>query len=74
MAFIPDPTREIQNRIRELAKSNQATMDNQELAEREEAADAYAGENEKHFVDYGEDCKNASVKAKVNVRRIQKEC
>lgn len=74
MAFIPDPTREIQDRIRELTKSNQATMDNQELAEREEAADAYAGENEKHFVDYGEDCKNASIKAKVNVRRIQKEC
>jgi hypothetical protein len=60
MAFVDDPTREIQDRIRELAKTNQATiateMDEQELDEREIAAQRYAGE------------------AMTNIRAIQKEC
>ena len=74
MAFIEDPTREIQNRIRQLAKANQAVMDDQELDEREEAAGRYAGENESHFVDYCEDCRKTSVNAMTNIRKIQKEC
>lgn len=72
--FIQDPTREIQDRIRDLAKSNQATMDEHELDEREDAAQRYAGENEKHFVGYAEDCRKTSVNAMVNIRKIQKEC
>lgn len=72
--FIQDPTREIQDRIRDLAKSNQATMDEHELDEREDAAQRYAGENEKHFVGYVEDCRKTSVNAMVNIRKIQKEC
>lgn len=78
MAFIPDPTREIQDRIRQLAKDNQATidasMDDQELDEREEAAQSYAGEDEQHFVDFAEDCRKTSVSAMTNIRKIQKEC
>jgi hypothetical protein len=74
MAFVEDPARAIQDRIRELAKSNQAVMDDQELDEREEAAGRYAGENESHFVDYCEDCRKTSVNAMVNIRKIQKEC
>lgn len=76
MAFIEDPTRMIQDRIRELAKSNQANieMDDQELDQREEAAQRYAGEDEKHFVSYCEDCRKTSVNAMTNIRAIQKEC
>ena len=76
MAFISDPKREILDRIRQLAKDNQANikLDDQELAEREEAAGRYAGENEAHFVDYAEDCRKTSVNAMVNIRSIQKEC
>jgi hypothetical protein len=74
MAFVEDPTRAIQDRIRELAKSNQAVMDDQELDEREDAAKRYAGENESHFVDYAEDCRKTSVNAMTNIRKIQKEC
>lgn len=74
MAFIEDPTRAVQDRVRQLARENQQSMDDQELSERAEAADAYAGEDPKHFVDYGEDCRNASVKAMVPIRKIQKEC
>ena len=76
MAFIDNPTREIQDRIRQLAKENQATidMDEQELNEREIAAGRYAGENEGHFVDYAEDCRRTSVGAMTDIRRIQSEC
>ncbi|MDO9566670.1 MAG: hypothetical protein Q7J15_08020 [Candidatus Desulfaltia sp.] len=74
MVFVPDPARDIQDRIRHLAKDNQATMDEQELSQREEAAGRYAGENESHFVDYCEDCRRTSVSAMINIRKIQKEC
>jgi len=75
MAFIPDPTREIQDRLRELAKTKGVPeMDEQELDERENAAKRYAGENEAHFVAYAEDCRKTSVDAMVNIREIQKEC
>ena len=49
-------------------------MDAQELAEREEAAKAYAGENEKHFVEYLEDCVATSMNANEEVREVQDEC
>lgn len=76
MAFIEDPTRKIQDRLRELAGKDPSVveMDSQELGEREEAAQRYAGENEAHFVDYAEDCRKTSANAMVNIRRIQKEC
>ena len=74
MAFIGDITKETFRRIRELARTKLQITDEQELGEREDAAQAYAGETPKHFVDYKTDCKNQSVKASVNIRQIQKEC
>ncbi len=69
---VSDPRDEVFNRIREIM-SRPAThvIDRQERFEREEAADAYAGENEKHFADYARDCIEQSRKAMHEVRRIQ---
>ncbi|MFA5381978.1 MAG: hypothetical protein WC356_02345 [Candidatus Micrarchaeia archaeon] len=49
-------------------------MDPKEQAEREEAASAYAGESPGHFVDYCMDCVDTSVKAMLDIRRMQEEC
>jgi hypothetical protein len=43
-------------------------MDVKELEERTAAAQAYAGENEKHFVDYCQDCIDSSRKAHEEIR------
>ena len=73
--FIDDPTIEVKQLLRELAKGPDVPMmDERELAEREEAAQAYAGEDEPHFVDYLEDCVKTSVDAMREVRRSQAEC
>jgi len=50
------------------------TMDPQELAEREAAARAYAGENEKHFAAYLQDCVKQSVRANTEIRKTQAHC
>jgi hypothetical protein len=50
------------------------SMDPQELADREAAAQAYGRENEKHFVDYLTDCVQTSVNAMRNIRLEQREC
>jgi spore coat protein CotH len=55
---MPDPTFDLLNRKREmetLSPYKGIAMDEQELAEREEAAEAYSGEYEQHFVDYAND-------------------
>ena len=49
-------------------------MDPKEKAEREEAARAYAGESPQHFVDYGRDCVDLSVRSKEDIRQMQEEC
>jgi hypothetical protein len=49
-------------------------MDSKELAERTEAAWAYADEDEKHFVDYCEECVQTSVTAMLDIRTMQDEC
>lgn len=49
-------------------------MDERELSEREEAAQAYAGENEKHFVDYVMDCVDESIEANKDIRNTWSEC
>jgi hypothetical protein len=72
MAFIDDPREEIKKRIRELKRG--PILDEKELTEREEAAEAYAGENPKHFVDYCHDCINTSRRATEKIRQMQKEC
>ena len=48
--------------------------DAKELAEREEAAQAYAGEDENHFVRYMEDCVDVSVRTMKDIRDQQSEC
>ncbi|MFZ5452443.1 MAG: hypothetical protein ACOZF2_11335 [Thermodesulfobacteriota bacterium] len=75
MAFIEDPRKGVKSRISEIERQATASgMDAQELAEREEAAQAYAGENEKHFVEYLEDCVQVSMNANDEVRKVQDEC
>jgi len=55
-------------------KPEKLAIDDQELRERESAAQRYAGEDEAHFIAYGNDCIDTSVKANIDLRRIQKEC
>ncbi|HAJ26817.1 MAG TPA: hypothetical protein DCG53_06155, partial [Syntrophus sp. (in: bacteria)] len=73
-----DPTQELLDRKRaierRIAAIETGQIDTQELAEREEAAAAYAGENEQHFASYLQDCINQSVKANTEIRRIQAHC
>lgn len=72
--FLPDPREEVRRRILELESSlKPSEIDALELKEREEAAQAYAGENERHFVDYCEECIRDSVRAMERIRRLQKE-
>lgn len=48
--------------------------DDQEMAEREEAAVAYAGESPEHFIAYGEDCIDESDEATKDIRSEQDAC
>jgi len=73
MAII-DPV-DIKKRIAEIAsETSSKRFDDQELGEREEAATRYAGENEKHFVDYCYDNIRVSTSSMTEVRAAQKEC
>ena len=75
MPFIPDPAEEIKRRLTELKRAESVSdMDDQELDERSEAASRYAGENERHFIDYGMDCVKTSVDSMRKIRKTQKEC
>lgn len=78
MREIADPREALLKRKREMDSAERRTlaamMDEQETAERTEAAQAYAGENEKHFVDFLQDCVKTSVKANEEVRRVQAHC
>jgi hypothetical protein len=51
-----------------------AEPDEQELKERQEAAQAYGEENEAHFVDYLMDCVKQSVRAYEDIRDVQAAC
>lgn len=55
-------------------KPEKLALDEQELAEREAAAKRYFGETPEHFIAYGDDCINTSVKANEDLRKAQKEC
>jgi len=78
--MIADPAEELLKRAAEIrrreedARNGGAVMDAQELAEREEAAQAYAGEDEKHFTDYLADCIKTSVTSMETIREIQSHC
>jgi len=56
------------------AAQNIGNIDENEMAEREAAAKAYAGENEKHFASYLQDCVNQSVRANSEIRKTQAHC
>lgn len=74
-AWVKDPMEEIKKRGRDIErKANSLDIDDKEMAEREEAADAYAGENEQHFVDYCMDCVSTSVEATKDIRIAQDMC
>ena len=48
--------------------------DAQEMAERTDAAQAYAGESPRHFVDYVDECVRTSSTATREVRAMQRQC
>lgn len=64
---------ELKNRGREIIVRDNS-IDLQEKKEREEAAGRYAVENEKHLVDYINDCIKTSVDAKKEIRAMQDYC
>ena len=79
MIRFTDPTDELKDRKRAIDTAEYAPvledlMDERELAERKEAAKAYATENEKHFVDYCYDCIEQSVQSRKDIRRVQEDC
>lgn len=66
----------VANRIAELQRGPLPAQieDAQELAEREEAAQAYAGEDERHFVEYVEEFVRTARNTMSRLRQIQQEC
>lgn len=75
MAFRADPTEEVKRRLSELKRTEPGSeMDEQELDEREQATQRYAGEDQAHFISYGMDCVNTSVDSMRKIRAVQKDC
>ena len=66
-----DPSIEVRQRVAEI---NRVDFDEQEIAERQEAAEAYGKEDEAHFVGFMEDCVKTSVEAMTKIRLNQQEC
>lgn len=75
---IADPRDAIRDRAREMETADpnrpSSAMDARELTEREQAAQAYAGENERHFVDYCHECVRESIQAQDDIRKMQAMC
>ena len=70
-----DPSLEVQrSRTKMEVESAKPPIDDQEMAEREEATQAYAGEDEAHFVAYLNDCVKMSRDSMVDIREEQAEC
>ena len=70
-----DPTAEVQRSRNKLEmESAKPEMDDKELAEREEATQAYAGEDEAHFVAYLNACVKESRDSMKDIRDEQAEC
>lgn len=69
---ITDPRLAIMDRIREImTRPSTYLIDRQERLEREQAAEAYAGENAKHYCDFARDCMDTSRRATADKRRAQ---
>lgn len=75
---LKDPTLELLARQREIERAERersnGNMDDKELAEREEAAKAYAGEKPEHFASFLQDCVDQSVTANAAIRETQAHC
>ena len=70
-----DPTIDVKRSRNKLeVESAKPKMDDQELAEREEATKAYAGEDEAHFVAYFNDMVKLSRDSMTDIRYEQAEC
>jgi hypothetical protein len=70
-----DPSLEVQrSRTKMEVESAKPPMDDKELAERNEATDAYLGEDEAHFVAYVNDCVKMSRDSMTDIRKEQAEC
>ncbi|MBW2596933.1 MAG: hypothetical protein JRC93_13390, partial [Deltaproteobacteria bacterium] len=70
-----DPTRDIRLQKQRMDQSDpNAGIDDQELRERTDAAQAYAGEDETHFVDYALACIHESTEAQKDLRKVQSDC
>lgn len=64
----------MEQRIARIENNPSTITDSKELKERTEAAQAYSGENEAHFVEYLQDCLKQSVESSKEIRRIQAQC
>jgi hypothetical protein len=76
---MPIETRTPEDELRErhhqiMSRDPHMGMDDQELREREEAAQAYAGEDEKHFVAFAQDCIDTSMDATRDLRQMWDLC
>jgi hypothetical protein len=72
-----DPVKEIESLALAVKRRDvgaQPAMDDKELGEREDAAQRYAGENERHFVDYLMDCVKQSTESMREIRKTWAEC
>ena len=70
-----DPTLEVQrSRTRMEIESAKPPVDDKEQAERNEATEAYLGEDEAHFVAYLNDCVKMSRDSMKDIRDEQAEC
>ena len=70
-----DPTLEVRrSRNKMEVESAKPPVDDQEQAERNEATDAYLGEDEAHFVAYLNDCVKMSRDSMKDIRDEQAEC
>ena len=65
---------ELLDRAAEIRRLRGHDIDEQEMSEREGAAEAYSLEAEKHFVDYLQDCVDTSYQANKEIREIQNDC
>jgi len=68
-----DPTDEVANRVRAI-QTRDLMADPQEARERQDAARAYAREQEQHFVDYCYDCIKSSASSRKYIRQVQEQC
>jgi hypothetical protein len=65
---------ELRDSYARIRQARAAGMDPKELDERQEAAGAYSAENEKHFVDFLQDCVDTSYASNQEIREVQNDC